>query len=128
MTTKKEALQAFLEMEEDLEDEVRFLAQSDIDEIKNFLDLENRVKNIEEFKNIEELKKYLNDNYNTDIRLVTSEMIAEMNDKDSAWSALDDLVEIARDSYISGPYMDDELLNEVLELAEVVNDYFLELM
>lgn len=122
MTTKKEALQAFLEMEEDLEDEVRFLAQSDIDEIKNFLDLENRVKNIEE------LKKYLNDNYNTDIRLVTSEMIAEMNDKDSAWSALDDLVEIARDSYISGPYMDDELLNEVLELAEVVNDYFLELM
>ena len=128
MTTKKEALQAFLEMEEDLEDEVRFLAQSDIDEIKNFLDLENRVKNIEEFKNIEELKKYLNDNYNTDIRLVTSEMIAEMNDKDSAWSALDDLVEIARDSYISGPYMDDELLNEVLELAEVVNNYFLELM
>lgn len=128
MTTKKEALQAFLEMEEDLEDEVRFLAQSDIDEIKNFLDLENRVKNIEEFKNIEELKKYLNDSYNTDIRLVTSEMIAEMNDKDSAWSALDDLVEIARDSYISGPYMDDELLNEVLELAEVVNNYFLELM
>ena len=53
MTTKEKALQAFLEMEENLEDEVRFLAQSDIDEIKNFLDLENRVKNVEEFKNIE---------------------------------------------------------------------------